>query len=153
MGDDSHASEDSGRITSHCGDQSVAAAAAATLSHTEILARLERITAALESLAEEKQCARARRAETGIAGAPYNVAEVARAIKVKPEKVQLWIRRGELAAFNVASAAKGQPQWRITPAALAAFQADRAAKLTAPPVARSNRRARRHRPPIKEILS
>jgi hypothetical protein len=83
----------------------------------------------------------------------YKVAELAKVLKVKPEKVQLWIRAGEMEAFNVASKPNGQPQWRITAVALAAFQAKRAAKLTGPPVTPSKRPARRHRPPMKEILS
>lgn len=119
----------------------------------QTLARLDRIEATIESLAEEIQDSVARRMAWGSTVPCYNVSEVAKALKVKPEKVQHWIRAGELAAFNVASTPKGQPQWRITREALAAFQADRAAKLTAPPVAPSKRRARRYRPPIKEILS
>jgi hypothetical protein len=83
----------------------------------------------------------------------YGVAELAKALKVKPEKVHLWIRAGELEAFNVASRPTGQPQWRITAEALAAFQTKRAAKLTKPPVNPPKRLARRHRPPMTEILS
>ncbi len=83
----------------------------------------------------------------------YRVAELAKLLKVKPEKIQLWIRAGELEAFNVASKPTGQPQWRITAAALAAFQAKRTANLTEPPVTPAPRLPRRYRPPMKEILS
>ena len=90
--------------------------------------------------------------ERGSTATNHNVAELAKSLKVKPEKVQLWIRAGELEAFNVASKPNGQPQWRITAEALAAFQAKRAAKLTEPPVNPPKRPARRYRPPMKEIL-
>ena len=95
----------------------------------------------------------AERGERGSIVNYYSVAELAKALRVKPEKVQLWIRAGELAAFNVASKPTGQPQWRITAEALAAFQAMRAAKLTEPSVNPPNRPARQHRPPMMEILS
>jgi excisionase family DNA binding protein len=101
----------------------------------------------------EKRLAPVERVKRGIAVIYYSVAELAKALRVKPEKVQLWIRAGELAAFNVASRPTGQPQWRITAEALAAFQARRAAKTTEPPVTPPQRLARRHRPPMKEILS
>ena len=83
----------------------------------------------------------------------YRVAELAKLLKVKPEKIQHWIRSGELEAFNVASKPTGQPQWRITEAALAVFQAKRTANMTEPPVTRSPRLPRRCRPPMKEVLS
>lgn len=83
----------------------------------------------------------------------YRVAELAKLLQVKPEKIQLWIRAGELEAFNVASKPTGQPQWRITAAALAAFQAKRTANLTEPPVTLAPRLPRRQRPPMKEILT
>ncbi len=83
----------------------------------------------------------------------YRVAELAKLLQVKAEKIQHWIRTGELEAFNVASKPTGQPQWRVTDAALAAFQAKRTANLTEPPVAPRPRLPRRQRPPMKEILS
>lgn len=83
----------------------------------------------------------------------YKVAELAELLKVKPEKIHRWSRAGEIEAFNVAAKPTGQPQWRITAAALAAFQAQRTANLTEPPVTPSPRLPRRQRPPMKEILS
>lgn len=83
----------------------------------------------------------------------YKVAELAKLLKVKAEKIQHWIRSGEIEAFNVASKSTGQPQWRITDAALATFQAKRTANLTEPPVTPSLRLPRRYRPTMKEILS
>jgi hypothetical protein len=118
----------------------------------QILACLLRIAATLERLADEPPAEKNRPVEPRGAHAYYNVAELSGLLRVKPEKVQLWIRAGELQAFNVASKPTGQPQWRITAVALAAFQAKRAAKLTEPLVSPPKRPARRYRPPMKEIL-
>jgi hypothetical protein len=61
----------------------------------------------------------------------YTVADVAARYRVSPDKVRAWVRRGELAAVNVASLLCGRPQLRITPEALAAFERGRSA--TPPP--------------------
>ena len=82
----------------------------------------------------------------------FRVIELAKMLKVKPEKIQHWVRTGELEAFNVASKPTGQPQWRITAEAVAAFKAKRAAKPTAPPAFQPKRRTRRYQLPMKEIL-
>jgi len=52
--------------------------------------------------------------------------EVAKKLRVSPDKVRAWIERGELAAFNVADRVGGRPRWRIEPEALAEFQRRRA---------------------------
>ena len=83
----------------------------------------------------------------------YRVAELAKMLKVKPDKIHLWIRNGELEAFNVASNPIGQPQWRITDLALAAFQAKRAAAPTESPASLRKPRGRRYRPPMEEFVS
>ena len=70
----------------------------------------------------------------------YTVADVAARYRVSPDKVRAWVRRGELAAVNVASTLCGRPQLRVTPEALAAFERGRSA---APPP----RPARRKRQP------
>ena len=44
----------------------------------------------------------------------YTVADVATRYRVSPDKVRLWIRRGQLAAINTASSLCGRPQLRIT---------------------------------------
>jgi hypothetical protein len=49
-----------------------------------------------------------------------------------------WIRDGELAALNLARRQGGRPRWKITPAALAAFEAGRTA-TPRPPVTRRRR--------------
>jgi transposase len=47
---------------------------------------------------------------------------VARRYRVGEDKVRTWIRRGELAAVNTASALCGRPRWVVTAEALAAFE-------------------------------
>jgi excisionase family DNA binding protein len=69
----------------------------------------------------------------------YTVAEVAARYRVGEDKVRAWIRRGELAAVNVAGVLCARPQLRITPEALAAFEGRRTA---APPPKPSRRRRR-----------
>jgi excisionase family DNA binding protein len=78
-----------------------------------------------------------RRVEPGQHG--YTVAEVAARYRVGEDKVRAWVRRGELEAVNVAAALCGRPQLRITPEALAAFEARRSA---APPPMPARRRRR-----------
>ena len=60
----------------------------------------------------------------------FTVADVAARYRVSPDKVRQWVRRGELAAVNVASSLCGRPQLRVSPEALAAFERARSA---APP--------------------
>jgi hypothetical protein len=52
-----------------------------------------------------------------------------------------WIKTGELKAVNVATKAGGLPRWRISPAALEAFDAARAAIPQAPVTRRPRRKA------------
>jgi excisionase family DNA binding protein len=66
------------------------------------------------------------------------VAEVAARLRVGEDKVRAWIRRGELAAVNVAAALCGRPQLRVLPEALAAFERQRSAS----PPPKSPRRRR-----------
>jgi transposase len=68
------------------------------------------------------------------------VRDVARRYRVGEDKVRGWIRRGELAAVNTASALCGKPRWVVLPDALAEFEKLRS---TAPP-AKPSRRRRRH---------
>ncbi len=64
----------------------------------------------------------------------YTVSDVASRYRVGEDKVRGWVRRGELAALNVASSLCGRPQLRITPEALDAFERRRsAAAAPAPP--------------------
>ncbi len=59
---------------------------------------------------------------------------------VGEDSVLAWIRSGELKAMNVARSAKSKrPSWRISPEALAAFEA---ARTPEPPAPRAKRRAK-----------
>lgn len=63
----------------------------------------------------------------------YTVSKVAERYRVNTHTVLQWIARGELAAFNVGRAPnKLKPRWRISEAALTAFEAARAAVPPAP---------------------
>jgi excisionase family DNA binding protein len=50
------------------------------------------------------------------------VTEVARRLRVSPDKVRSWIARGELAAVNTAAALCGRPRWIVPPDQLAKFE-------------------------------
>ena len=69
----------------------------------------------------------------------FTIADVAARYRVGPDKVRAWVRRGDLAAINTASALCGRPQLRITPEALAAFERRR----TVGPQPAAQRRRRR----------
>ena len=64
--------------------------------------------------------------------------EVARRYRVSPDKVLIWIRRGELRAVNVATTAGGRPRFLIDEADLAVFENRR----TAGPQPKVSRRRR-----------
>ncbi|MGQ0634224.1 MAG: helix-turn-helix domain-containing protein [Planctomycetaceae bacterium] len=68
----------------------------------------------------------------------YTPPAVGRLLGVSPEKVIGFIRRGELAAVNIAANPVGRPRYRISQAALEAFLARRSVS----PAARSLRRPR-----------
>jgi transposase len=69
----------------------------------------------------------------------YTVRDVAARYRVGEDKVRAWVRRGELAAVNTASALCGRPQLRVTAEALAEFEKRRAGGP--PPRPRRRRRA------------
>lgn len=62
--------------------------------------------------------------------------ELARQRGIRPAKVLAWIRRGELEAINLASSLDGRPRWRISPEALARFDAARSSRGSARPSGR-----------------
>ena len=70
--------------------------------------------------------------------------ELARRLRVHPDKILGWIRSGELRAINVAANPRGRPRWRIDPADVAAFEQRRAAR----PVLPSRRRKR----PVGDVI-
>jgi excisionase family DNA binding protein len=55
-------------------------------------------------------------------GAGLTVEDVARRLRVGPDKVRSWITRGELKAVNTAAQLCGKPRWVITPEAIADFE-------------------------------
>ena len=52
----------------------------------------------------------------------FTVAEVAKRLRVSPDKVRGWINAGQLAAVNTAAALCGKPRWVVLPEALAEFE-------------------------------
>jgi hypothetical protein len=71
----------------------------------------------------------------------YTVADLAARYRVSEDKIRLWIRKGELAAVNVASTLCGRPQLRVTPEAIAAFEQRRSATTPPAPPKRKRRQA------------
>jgi hypothetical protein len=69
----------------------------------------------------------------------YTVADLAKRYRVSPDKVRVWIARGELLAINTASILCGRPRYLVLPESLARFERGRAA--AAPP---NPPRRRRH---------
>ena len=64
--------------------------------------------------------------------------QLARHYTVSPDKVLSWIDAGELRAVDVRSPGSARPRWRISPDAIAEFEARRAA--TPPPKSRPRRK-------------
>ncbi len=64
--------------------------------------------------------------------------ELARELRVSPERVRNWILRGDLLAINTAEPGE-RPRWVILPDHLAAFLAARQAKPPVKPVRRRRR--------------
>jgi excisionase family DNA binding protein len=64
--------------------------------------------------------------------------EVARLLRVSPDRVRRWIERGELAAVNVSDVRGGRPRYVVLPEHLDGFVRGRSA--AAPPKAPRRRR-------------
>lgn len=69
----------------------------------------------------------------------YSVADLAARWRIGPDKINGFIRRGELLAVNVATHTSARPQWRVMPEEVAKFEARR----TSAPVPKPTRRRRR----------
>jgi excisionase family DNA binding protein len=80
------------------------------------------------------------RLPTASAGRPMTVPEVAKFLRVRPNKVLAWIRSGRLRAYNVAERENGRPKYRVDPDDLRAFQQKRAITQPVP----RGRQAGRH---------
>lgn len=68
------------------------------------------------------------------------VADVAKRLRVSPDKIRGWIKRGELAALNVANQHCGRPRFVITVEALAAFEQSRSAATPSAPKPKRRRK-------------
>lgn len=60
----------------------------------------------------------------------YRVKDLAARLQVEPGRVLVWIRSGKLKAIDVSEGSGVRHRWRITPEALAAFEASRTAGPT-----------------------
>ena len=72
------------------------------------------------------------------------VPEVAKLLRVRPDKVLSWIRSGRLRGYNVAEKENGRPKYRVNPDDLEAFMQQRAVTQPAP----KGRPAGRRRIPV-----
>jgi excisionase family DNA binding protein len=80
------------------------------------------------------------RRQRRLVGAALTVPEVAERLRVGEDTVRGWIATEELKAINVASRGSRRPKWRISPEALAAFEAARAAGAPRPALSPQSRR-------------
>lgn len=71
--------------------------------------------------------------------AGFTVCELAARFRVSPDKVRLWINRGELTAINTAASRCGKPRWVVTPEALADFEKKRQCAVPTTKLARRKR--------------
>jgi hypothetical protein len=69
------------------------------------------------------------------------VADLAARYRVSPDKIRLWISKGEIAAVNTAAALCGKPRWVVSAEALAAFEQRRAGGPPPKPVRRKRQPA------------
>lgn len=76
-------------------------------------------------------------AELSLAG--YTVADLCRRWKIGPDKIRLFLRRGELVGVNVASNVSARPQWRITAESVARFE-QRRSSIPLPVLAKRRKR-------------
>jgi excisionase family DNA binding protein len=63
---------------------------------------------------------------------PMTVPEVAKFLRVRPNKVLSWIRSGCLRGYNITERENGRPKYRINPSDLEAFTQQRAITQAAP---------------------
>ena len=66
----------------------------------------------------------------------YTPAELARLLRVSPDRIRAWIHSGELKAINTASTRCGKPRYVILPAHLEEFERLHAAAPPPKPVRR-----------------
>jgi excisionase family DNA binding protein len=79
-------------------------------------------------------------AETPLSpAAGYTPNELAKLLRVSPDKIRLWINRGELQAVNVADHHCGRPRFVILPHHLTEFEKRRTAGPTPKPTRKKKR--------------
>jgi hypothetical protein len=69
------------------------------------------------------------------------VRDLASRLRVSPDKIRGWIKRGELSAINTADAQCGKPRYVVLPEHLAAFERRRVAGPQPKPARRRKRSA------------
>jgi hypothetical protein len=69
----------------------------------------------------------------------YSIADLCLRWRVGADKIHGFLRRGELVGVNVATNLSSRPQWRISPEAVAAFEARRTSAPTPKPPRRQRR--------------
>jgi len=78
--------------------------------------------------------------------------QIARERSIRVGKVLAWIASGELGAVNHAEKRLGRPRWRISAAALAAFDLARSSQTTTKPAPNTSHRRRRVDPDVIEFF-
>ena len=63
---------------------------------------------------------------------PLTVPEVAKFLRVRPNKVLSWIRSGRLRGYNITERENGRPKYRVNPGDLEAFTQQRAITQATP---------------------
>ncbi len=103
--------------------------------YDEYLQRTGEIAAAASlTLADVMQSARKadRVGATPSPDQPLTVPEVAKFLRVRPDKILSWIRSGRLRGYNVAERENGRPKYRVNPDDLQSFMQQRAVTQPAP---------------------
>jgi excisionase family DNA binding protein len=89
-------------------------------------------SAASLTLADAMQTARDDQPESPLPDQPLTVPEVAKLLRVRPDKVLAWIRSGRLRGYNVAEKEQGRPKYRVNPSDLDDFAKRRCVIQPAP---------------------
>ena len=71
----------------------------------------------------------------------YTPRELARLLRVSPDRVRAWIAAGELGAINTAAARCGRPRFVVLPHHLAEWERNRRVARPPPKLQRSRRQA------------
>jgi excisionase family DNA binding protein len=69
----------------------------------------------------------------------YTPNELARVLRVSPDRIRAWIKSGKLRAIDTAQVRCGRPRYVVLPHHLAEFERDRLAATTAQPARRRRR--------------